>query len=74
MVARLTAVVVATGFGWSAPCADRLRRERGQAFAEYVLLLALVGVAVALVIQGDFTNALRTALQRVGGVLESSGR
>ena len=74
MVTRLAAVLVATGFGWSARCSDRLRRERGQAFAEYALLLAVVGVAVALIIQGDFTNALQTALERVGGELTTAGR
>ena len=73
MVTRLAAVLVATGFSWFARCLDGLRRERGQAFAEYALLLAVVGVAVAVVMQGDFTSALQTALERAGGVLESSG-
>ena len=51
----------------------RLRREDGQAFVEYALLLLFV--AVALVVTATFTNFINdigTALGTVGSKLQSA--
>ena len=54
--------------------ANRLRREEGQAFVEYALVLTLVAVAVALLTQwAAFTNAITESLQKVINALNSAG-
>jgi Flp pilus assembly pilin Flp len=53
---------------------ERLKRQDGQAFVEYALVLTLVAVAVVLLVQwGSFTGALKNALSRVENVLNTSG-
>lgn len=53
----------------------RLRREEGQAFVEYSLVLLLVAVAVALLAQWDlFRDAIVNALDRVGDALSGAGQ
>jgi Flp pilus assembly pilin Flp len=54
--------------------ANRLRREEGQAFVEYALVLTLVAVAVALLTQwSSFTSAIHDSLQKVIDALSSAG-
>ncbi|HZT15030.1 MAG TPA: hypothetical protein VFA19_03710 [Gaiellaceae bacterium] len=53
---------------------DRIRREDGQAFVEYVLVLTLVGVAVALLAQWtSFTQTIANSLGRVMNALTGAG-
>jgi Flp pilus assembly pilin Flp len=53
--------------------ANRLRREDGQAFVEYALVLTLVAVAVALLTQWSaFTSAISGSLGRVITVLQKN--
>ena len=53
---------------------ERLRRSEGQAFVEYVLVLTLVAVAVALLAQWtNFTTTISSSLQRVIDALTSAG-
>jgi Flp pilus assembly pilin Flp len=52
----------------------RLRRSEGQAFVEYVLVLTLVAVAVALLAQWtNFTTTISSSLQRVINALTNAG-
>ena len=52
----------------------RLRRSEGQAFVEYVLVLTLVAVAVALLAQWtNFTTTISSSLQRVIDALTNAG-
>jgi Flp pilus assembly pilin Flp len=52
---------------------NRLRREEGQAFVEYALVLTLVAVAVALITQwGLFTDAIKASLGKVIDVLNAN--
>jgi Flp pilus assembly pilin Flp len=54
--------------------ANRLRRQDGQAFVEYALVLTLVAVAVALLTQwGKFTGAITSSLQKVIDALTGAG-
>ncbi len=54
--------------------ANRLRREEGQAFVEYALVLTLVAVAVALLTQWSaFTSAITNSLQKVINALSAAG-
>ncbi len=54
--------------------ANRLRREEGQAFVEYALVLTLVAVAVALLTQWSaFTDAITNSLQKVIDALSNAG-
>lgn len=54
--------------------ANRLRREEGQAFVEYALVLTLVAVAVALLTQWSaFTDAITNSLQKVIDALTNAG-
>jgi Flp pilus assembly pilin Flp len=51
--------------------------ERGQAFVEYVLLLTVVAIAVALIAEwGQFVNAITGALDHIENVIgnPSSGQ
>jgi Flp pilus assembly pilin Flp len=51
----------------------RVRREEGQAFVEYALVLTLVAVAVALLTQWSaFTSAISGSLGRVINVLKNN--
>ena len=53
---------------------DRLRRNDGQAFVEYVLVLTLVAVAVALLAQWtSFTTTISNSLQKVIDALNKAG-
>lgn len=53
---------------------ERLRRSEGQAFVEYVLVLTLVAVAVALLAQWtSFTGTISDSLQKVIDALKSAG-
>jgi Flp pilus assembly pilin Flp len=53
---------------------NRLRRQEGQAFVEYALVLTLVAVAVALLTQwSSFTSAIHDSLQKVIDALSSAG-
>lgn len=62
-----TVLAVQTAF------ARRLRREEGQAFVEYALVLTLVAVAVALLTQWSaFTSAISGSLGRVINVLKNN--
>jgi Flp pilus assembly pilin Flp len=55
--------------------ANRLRREEGQAFVEYALVLTLVAVAVALLTQWSaFTTAIHDSLQKVINALTAAGK
>ena len=54
--------------------ANRLRRQDGQAFVEYALVLTLVAVAVALLTQWSaFTDAITNSLQKVIDALTNAG-
>ena len=54
--------------------ANRLRRQDGQAFVEYALVLTLVAVAVALLSQwSSFTSAIHDSLQKVIDALSNAG-
>jgi Flp pilus assembly pilin Flp len=54
--------------------AERLRRSEGQAFVEYVLVLTLVAVAVALLTQWtSFTGTISDSLQKVMDALKNAG-
>jgi Flp pilus assembly pilin Flp len=54
--------------------ANRLRRQDGQAFVEYALVLTLVAVAVALLTQWTaFTSAITGSLQKVIDALNIAG-
>lgn len=49
-------------------------RDDGQAFVEYVLVLSLVAIAVALITQwGLFSSTIHASLQRVIDELQSAG-
>jgi len=53
---------------------ERLRRNEGQAFVEYVLVLTLVAVAVALLAQWtSFTSTISNSLQKVIDALNNAG-
>ncbi len=53
---------------------ERLRRSEGQAFVEYVLVLTIVAVAVALLAQWtNFTTTISSSLQRVMDALTNAG-
>jgi Flp pilus assembly pilin Flp len=53
---------------------ERLRRNEGQAFVEYVLVLTLVAVAVALLAQWtSFTSTISSSLQKVMNALSGAG-
>jgi Flp pilus assembly pilin Flp len=55
--------------------ANRLRRQEGQAFVEYALVLTLVAVAVALLTQWSaFTSAIHDSLQKVINALSNAGK
>jgi Flp pilus assembly pilin Flp len=55
--------------------ANRLRRQDGQAFVEYALVLTLVAVAVALLTQWSaFTSAIHDSLQKVINALSNAGK
>jgi Flp pilus assembly pilin Flp len=53
---------------------DDLRRQEGQAFVEYALVITLVAVAVALLTQwGAFRTAIHDSLQKVIDALGKAG-
>jgi len=50
------------------------RSERGQAFVEYVLLLTVVAIAVALITEwGNFVTAITDALKHIENVIGNPG-
>lgn len=74
MVNRLNAMVLTAALDLQDRAVQRLRRQEGQAFVEYSLVLILVAVAVALLAQWDtLRTAIVNALQRVVNALNSSG-
>jgi Flp pilus assembly pilin Flp len=73
MTDRLNALIVAIGVNIRAHL-DDLRRQDGQAFVEYALVITLVAVAVALLTQwGLFTKAISDSLQKVMNALGNAG-
>lgn len=73
MVDRLNFGILRAAFAVQAGLASRLRREEGQAFVEYALILTLVAVAIALLAQwGTFTTAISNSLGRVINTLNAS--
>ena len=67
-------VALQARFGSGDRLRDRLRREDGQAFVEYALVLTLVGVAVALLAQWtNFTGTISNSLQKVMNALDGAG-
>jgi len=74
MIDRLNAVIVSWALSASAGAKDRLKREQGQAFVEYALVITLVAVAVALLTQWTaFTSELGNSLKRVITALKDAG-
>ena len=74
MIDQLNIAIVRAAWGLQGRLADRLRREEGQAFVEYALVLTLVAVAVALLTQwGTFTTAIHDSLQKVIDALNKAG-
>ena len=73
MTDRLNALIVAIGVNIRAHL-DDLRRQDGQAFVEYALVITLVAVAVALLTQwGAFRTAIHDSLQKVIDALGKAG-
>ena len=49
---------------------DRLKREDGQAFVEYALVLVVIALAIgALIVWTPLTEAINAAIERVAGAL-----
>ena len=75
MVDQFNVGILRALLGAQSSLANRLRREEGQAFVEYALVLTLVAVAVALLTQWSaFTSAITGSLQRVIDVLSSNSK
>jgi Flp pilus assembly pilin Flp len=73
MIDRLNAIIVKALYS-PVRAQVTLKRQDGQAFVEYALVLTLVAVAVVLILQwGAFTGALHDALQRVINALNGAG-
>ena len=73
MVDQLNIRILRTALATQARFEDRLRREDGQSFVEYALVLTLVAVAVALLTQWSaFTSAISKSLGRVITVLNNN--
>jgi Flp pilus assembly pilin Flp len=73
MTDRLNALIVALEVNIRARL-DDLRRQEGQAFVEYALVITLVAVAVALKTQwGAFRTAIHDSLQKVIDALGKAG-
>jgi Flp pilus assembly pilin Flp len=73
MTDRLNALIVALEVNIRARL-DDLRRQEGQAFVEYALVITLVAVAVALLTQwGAFRTAIHDSLQKVIDALGKAG-
>jgi Flp pilus assembly pilin Flp len=52
---------------------ERLRREDGQAFVEYTLVILLIAVFIATgVLVEPFQNALREAFQKIGDAIRGA--
>jgi Flp pilus assembly pilin Flp len=65
MQARLTV--------WALTFADRLRREEGQGFAEYALVLAfVVVVATALMATTGLQDAISSAFKKVADAITAA--
>jgi Flp pilus assembly pilin Flp len=74
MVERLNFGILQVALAAQAGLANRLRRQEGQAFVEYALILTLVAVAIALLTQwGAFTTAISNSLQKVIDALSNAG-
>ena len=75
MIDRLNAMIVSAALSASDGVRNRLRREEGQAFVEYALVITLVAVAVALLAQWtNLTTAIHDSLQKVIDALKSAGK
>ena len=73
MTDRLNAMFIALELNIRARL-DDLRRQEGQAFVEYALVITLVAVAVALLTQwGACTPAITNSLQKVINALSNAG-
>jgi Flp pilus assembly pilin Flp len=73
MVDQFNVGILRTVLAAQTSLANRLRREEGQAFVEYALVLTLVAVAVALLTQWSaFTSAISNSLGRVITVLKNN--
>ena len=73
MTDRLNAMFIALELNIRARL-DDLRRQEGQAFVEYALVITLVAVAVALLTQwGAFRTAIHDSLQKVIDALGKAG-
>lgn len=73
MVDQFNVGILRALLGAQSSLANRLRREEGQAFVEYALVLTLVAVAVALLTQWSaFTSAISKSLGRVITVLNNN--
>ena len=74
MVDKLNVGILRQMLAMQDTLANRLRREEGQAFVEYALVLTLVAVAVALLTQWSaFTDAITNSLQKVIDALTNAG-
>ena len=74
MLDRVNVGLIHVGTAVQERLASALRRQEGQTFVEYVLVLTLVGVAVALITQwGLFKGAISDSLQKVIDELKAAG-
>lgn len=74
MIDQLNVKLLAFAAALGSRVGDRLRREDGQAFVEYALVLTLVAVAVALLAQWtNFTTEISNSLQKVINALKNAG-
>jgi Flp pilus assembly pilin Flp len=70
MIGEANAMLVTLMLDASARVQARLRREEGQAFVEYALVMLLVGVALATgAFVGPFRSSLEAAFQAVQSAL-----
>jgi len=77
MIDRLNAIVVELALHLPARARQRLtnlKHQEGQAFVEYVLLLTVVAIAVALLqAWTGFVGTITTALGHIGDVITNPG-
>jgi Flp pilus assembly pilin Flp len=70
MIDRANVLLVTLLLNASSNVRDRLRREEGQAFVEYAMVLLLVTVALAAgAFITPFQDALRSAFSAIGDVI-----
>ena len=71
MIDRFNFSVLRTALGLQARLADRLRRDEGQTFVEYALVLTLVVVAVLVV--GAFTGLANKIIDALDNATNTIG-